>query len=273
MTNTKKNRLNVFFFLLLLFGFSPLFSVGGGDKAIKNDTLLKQKKLMPLYMKANKMLTQNRLDDAELNLNKCLSILSSHPESHFLLAQILYRRNQLDQALQAIENAEKNHKLLAEDLARSREDFVRLKQNQLISLRGQEKDLEETLTMFCGGNPGRVPYESSLIAVRSSIRGVEQQLSSSGMESDDFPADYVYFHGNIFFKQGRLPEALAQYEAAVRIDPTHSNAFNNMALVLHSLGRDQEALACLVRAQLSGAKVNPDFKKALEKKIGSLYPD
>ncbi len=269
MSNTAKKCLNFMLFLFLLSGFSPVFSVTGGEKTIGNDILLKQKKLLPLYRKANKMLTKNRLDDAERNLNKCLSILPSHPDSHFLLAQVHYRRNQQDPALQAIENAEKHYKLLADVSARSRLENATHKQNMLISLRGQEKDLEEAATVYCGGN--RATIEMSLVALRSSIRDIEQQLNSPSVENADIPADYAYFHGNILFKQGRLAEALAQYEAAIRIDPTHSNAFNNMALVLHSLDRDQEALACLVRAQLSGAKVNRDFKRALEEKTGGLY--
>ena len=60
-----------------------------------------------------------------------------------------------------------------------------------------------------------------------------------------------------------IPEAL-------RLNPGHGNAYNNLALAWFSLGKYQEALDCFLRADAAGVKVNPDFKRAVEAKIPPL---
>jgi tetratricopeptide (TPR) repeat protein len=65
----------------------------------------------------------------------------------------------------------------------------------------------------------------------------------------------------------RYNEAAEEYKQATTIDPTHSNAYNNLSLVYHSLGRYREAFDCLIMAESAGARVNPDFKKALQEKL------
>ena len=58
---------------------------------------------------------------------------------------------------------------------------------------------------------------------------------------------------------GRLPDAIAQYEAALRIDPNYAEAHNNLGLALmNSGGPLQKAIAEYEAALL----INPDFAEA-----------
>jgi tetratricopeptide (TPR) repeat protein len=103
--------------------------------------------------------------------------------------------------------------------------------------------------------------------IDQNILVINSRLSTPIPPTYEIPADYYYIHGNALFQLGRRADAEVQYREAIRIDPTHGNAYNNLALVLFSMGRFQEALDCLVRAEASGAKINPDFKRDLEAKI------
>ncbi|ARJ65714.1 hypothetical protein WV31_08625 [Magnetospirillum sp. ME-1] len=54
--------------------------------------------------------------------------------------------------------------------------------------------------------------------------------------------------GDIYRSQGRLEEALACFEQALRIAPGFSMAQNNLGITLHALGRSVEAIAGLEKA-------------------------
>jgi tetratricopeptide (TPR) repeat protein len=54
--------------------------------------------------------------------------------------------------------------------------------------------------------------------------------------------------GVIYFQQGRIQEAMQDYEEAARLNPEFSDALDNLAFVLIDLGRSQEAIPYLQRA-------------------------
>jgi tetratricopeptide (TPR) repeat protein len=49
--------------------------------------------------------------------------------------------------------------------------------------------------------------------------------------------------GNIFFKMHRYEEALAVYNYAIRLNPTHAAAYSGKGACLFALQRKKEALA------------------------------
>jgi tetratricopeptide (TPR) repeat protein len=57
---------------------------------------------------------------------------------------------------------------------------------------------------------------------------------------------------------GKLPEAVAQYEHAVRIKPDYVEAHFNLGLALEKLGRTSEAIEHYQQA----LKLRPDFTPA-----------
>jgi tetratricopeptide (TPR) repeat protein len=86
-------------------------------------------------------------------------------------------------------------------------------------------------------------------------------------KEEEIPADYFYLHGNIFFKIKRYKEAHEQYQEAIKINPKHGNAYNNLANLYYIAKQYQKALDCLNLAEAHGAKINPEFKKAILKAI------
>jgi Flp pilus assembly protein TadD len=79
------------------------------------------------------------------------------------------------------------------------------------------------------------------------------------------PSEYDFFQGNCLFKLGRAAEAEGRYRAALRTDPKHTGAANNLANLLYAGGRPQEARAAIQQAESNGVEINPALKKAVEK--------
>jgi tetratricopeptide (TPR) repeat protein len=52
----------------------------------------------------------------------------------------------------------------------------------------------------------------------------------------------AYTLGNLCLQQGRFPEAIAAYEAALKEDPTFAEAWNNLAIAYQDLGQDDKAM-------------------------------
>ena len=68
---------------------------------------------------------------------------------------------------------------------------------------------------------------------------IEPQMPSA---SDTEKVADSFALGNLFMEQGRYPEAIAAYEAAVKIDPTFADAWNKLAVAYQNSGQDQKAL-------------------------------
>ena len=58
----------------------------------------------------------------------------------------------------------------------------------------------------------------------------------------------------------RVPEAIAHYEASLRLKPENPSAHNNLGLALARLGRMQEAVAQFATA----VQLAPDYREARE---------
>jgi tetratricopeptide (TPR) repeat protein len=84
----------------------------------------------------------------------------------------------------------------------------------------------------------------------------------------EMSADYYYFNGNIFMKLKKYNEAHANYIEALKQNPLHGNASNNLASLYYMIKKYQQALDYLNQAEANGVKINPEFKKAILKALG-----
>jgi len=79
--------------------------------------------------------------------------------------------------------------------------------------------------------------------------------------------DYAEAHSNLGFvlkSEGKLPEAVAHYEQAVRLKPDLAEAHNNLGVAFEQMGRFQEAIACYERAlQLKASSVEAQYNLGL----------
>jgi tetratricopeptide (TPR) repeat protein len=102
---------------------------------------------------------------------------------------------------------------------------------------------------------GRLPAgatEDGYVAAVANLERVAPQAAQTAYELAlaSWPADLVarIGLGNIAYGQRRLAEAMEQYRRASEAHPESGDAWNNLAQVLHELGRDEEARTCAQRA-------------------------
>jgi glyoxylase-like metal-dependent hydrolase (beta-lactamase superfamily II)/Tfp pilus assembly protein PilF len=114
-----------------------------------------------------------------------------------------------------------------------------------------------------------------------SIEMVQQQLDVEEFNAEKavahreemfvrMKAHYVYFLGNILFQLQRVPEAFRRYEEAVRLDPRHADAYNNLIAICYLVREYATAKAFLDRAEAQGLdeSLNLELKEQLFRALG-----
>lgn len=106
-----------------------------------------------------------------------------------------------------------------------------------------------------GGGFGRDCYMAAEFKreTRASLAVCSQALEAESLSRRDRAATHVN-RGIIHMQARDLPRAIADYEAAIRLEPKLAEAHVNLGIaLLHSGGRDREAVAALTR----GLEMNP----------------
>jgi len=226
------------------------------------------KRANPFYLGGAELFASGKLDKAEKKLLECLKTMPGHADASYLLAQVHLKRKELPQALEAITTAEKNYAANARLQNFSHQDYLDRLRQQRQGLETQRSQIEQKIQALGGSNnaeKGRLEQEVQLFV--QSIREIDRRLNSPVAATFEIPADYRYIHGNILFQMGAPLDAAARYREAIRLDPRHGNAYNNLALVAFSQRKYREALDYLLQAEAAGAKVNPEFKNAIESRL------
>lgn len=224
------------------------------------------KRANPLYLKAEKALAKNDAAKAEKLATECLEIMPEHANATFLLAQLYLKKQDFPKALETIIKAKENFKIMSQLVTFTHQEYMNSLRERIEGLEVAKSNMQEALSNMPPNSTGRAQYEGQLTKIQGQIDIVRNQLKEPIPQTFDIPANFHYIHGNVLFKMRRYSEAAEQYTHAINADPTHSNAYNNLSLVLFSLQKFDEALDCLIRAESAGAKVNPEFKKAVSEK-------
>lgn len=106
-----------------------------------------------------------------------------------------------------------------------------------------------------GGGFGRDCYMAAEFRreTRASLAVCTQALEAESLSRRDRAATHVN-RGIVHMQARDLPRAIADYEAAIRLEPKLAEAHVNLGIaLLHSGGRDREAVAALTR----GLEMNP----------------
>jgi tetratricopeptide (TPR) repeat protein len=103
---------------------------------------------------------------------------------------------------------------------------------------------------------------------RIDIERIDSKLKEPIPSVSEMPADYHYLYGNILFKFKRFADSFNSYLEAVRVNPCHVNALNNLANLKFMARKYKDALAYLEKAEQCGGKVNLKFREAILKAMG-----
>jgi pentatricopeptide repeat protein len=239
MTKSKQILLvlSIVFFLFCLYGSS----------FAQEDYTREERRLMQSYQAADKRFEKGKkefgkgnIDKAEKEFNESLNIMPQHADSYFMLAQIAYKKGDLELARSRIEKAEENHQFIVK---------MKMNMEQVRILKMQE-----------ARDAGTYDERGS--------QSLDQRLNRPVATVGEIPADYLYVHGNILFKLREFQQAHDLYVQAITIEPKHKDAYNNLINIYLMSKQYQKGLEYLKMADENGVKVNEKLKKAFLKAAG-----
>jgi tetratricopeptide (TPR) repeat protein len=214
------------------------------------------------YEKALKLLSKKDRDGALKALAACFEQEPEYPEGRFLMARLLYAEKEYTRALGEIILATSGHEKTAD--LREKMQWDRRK---AISERVRGKDTaisEQTGRMATLPMDQRSMVEMEINRLQQEKAVLERELEDTNRGPLLVPARFSSLHGNILLRLDRLPEAVKQYEEALKAEPGFGEAANNLASVYHSAGQHQKALDVATEAQKRGATLHPELVKSIE---------
>lgn len=220
--------------------------------------------------KANTAFRRANLEKCERLALFCLEKLPEHEEAHLLMSQILYKRGEFENALEHVQAAEAGYLELTEAVKLAQ---LRKMKQRADNVAGLIDEVDEAMRAeYEAKSRGscQVPAYSKIVQDAKDDLIEEQGRSETdeGEQISPIPASYHYFHGNALFRLDRLPEAEAEYRLAVKTDPRHAEAYNNLINILFTQKRLDEARAFLSQAEAHKASVHPGLKKAVLESAG-----
>lgn len=243
-------------FVLALF-LSPALS----SRPLRNDdldgTLRRLEASSEPYVKGLAAFRAGQYEKAEAAFRGCLGKFDGHAYAYYYLANIQYIRKDFAASLASL------------DLALSRLEAMTALSTRFEErkTRGREA-LRMTLEAMADGDLScrdsrTIEWEQDALD--------DEEFASERAESrrsemfGRMKAHYIYFRGNVLFQLQRIPEAFRCYEEAVRLDPRHADAANNLIAVLCAAREYAAALAVLEKAEAAGLEeaLDPGLKERL----------
>jgi tetratricopeptide (TPR) repeat protein len=130
------------------------------------------------------------------------------------------------------------------------------------NLYGREDKLAEAVQQYeaaLRAEPNYAEAENNLGTILLRLRRFDEAIAHHAAAVRIRPEYLYYFNlANAYADAGKSTEAIAQYQQALRLDPSSSAAHHNLGLVLQGQGRSQEAMAEF-RAAL---QLQPDYESA-----------
>jgi len=218
-----------------------------GSSFAQEDFTREEYKLFQKYQAANKRFEEGKkqfgkgkIDKAEKEFNASINIMPQHADSYFMLAQIAYKKGDLELARSRMETAKENYHFI-----------VKMKMNM---------DQVRILKMQEARDEGR--YDEKY------TDAIKARLSRPIATEEEIPADYHYIHGNIMFKLREFQQAHDLYVQTITIEPKHKDAYNNLINIYLMSKQYQKGLDYLKMADENDVKVNEKLKEALLKATG-----
>ncbi len=220
----------------------------------------------PAFAAGLKDFDAGRLAQAEKAFAACLAKFPEHAYAHYYLANILYGRGVLPAALSQMELA-----MAQLDLMKTLGE--RIDQRKMDKLGAVQHSLD---AMWEAAAHSAEPCRN-----RRSIEWDKREAQDESLETaraaaekaaafTRLKAQYTYFLGNILFRLQRVPDAFRRYEEAVRIDPRHADAYNNLIAICYVARQYEVARTLFEQAERQGLdeSLNLELKERLFQALG-----
>lgn len=229
------------------------------------------------YQKGGQMMAKNNQKDAKKEFTACVETFPDYAHAWYALAQIAYGEGDLAMSADYIGKAKQTFPKLA--ILDNNTEMQYLEMLRAERSRAQDKlfDTKDMLSRLSMNtklteverNRLQTQYQNQIMQLENSLRELDQRLSKPIPEANEIPADFYYVHGNIFFKMKKYMDSMQQYLEAVRVDPTHGEAYNNLANLHYMARKYEKALYYLDKAISNGFQSDPRFREALLKAMAA----
>jgi tetratricopeptide (TPR) repeat protein len=257
----------IFFFGTFIFGQENL-------KSDETELFKKYYSLNKNFEKGKIHFAREDYKKARKEFEKILKQIPEHADARFFLSQIDYKEGDVEKALSHIQIAKEHYEFSAK-IKMKLAEMERIKlEEQKQELEDKRSDLEEKIISLAQSadkeeqEDMKVSLQRKIENTEKQIKSIEVQLAVPVSSMVDIPAEYFYVNGNIYFRMKKFQEAHDQYQEAIRINPRHGEAYNNIAALYFQVKQYQKAMNYLNQAEENGAKVNPEFKKTVLKALG-----
>lgn len=207
-----------------------------------------------------------RLDKAEKAFAGCVDKFPSHAYARYYLANILFLRRDYAASLEQMELALAHLDLMKVLGERAEQRKIA----KLGELRASLDAMWEAADHTSEPCRNRRSIEWDKREVENEAFQAEKAVAEKEAAFGRVKAHYTYFLGNILFRLQRTPEAFRRYEEAVRIDPRHADAYNNLIAISYIARQYAVAQAFLEQAERQGLdeSLNLELKERLFKALG-----
>jgi glyoxylase-like metal-dependent hydrolase (beta-lactamase superfamily II) len=257
------NRLQV---VPLLAALCVSLVLGPAARALRgedvNESLRRLEAAAGPYGRALEAFRAGRFDRAEAELRVCLEKFAGHAYAHYYLANIQYIRKDYAAALASM------------DLALAGFDALAALDARVEDLKTERRhELRRALAVMAEGpvtcrESRSIEWDQD--ALEDEEFASERAAARRSQALTRLKAHYTYFRGNVLMQLRRVPEAMRGYEDAVRLDPRHGDAANNLMAIFFLAGEYEAAGAVLEKAEAAGVDetLNLELKERLLKALG-----
>ena len=229
----------------------------GQQRALFDDEMKAFQAANVFYTAGVKDFERGETAKAAAQLDECVRTMPRHAFARYYIANILYIQKDYAGALTQMETSLADYDAMV-DLC-ERADRLKLE-----NIDGLLRSLQSVADM------------SGSCRDKRSVEFFGDQVADKGIQTQDaaerrrqaqerMRGHYVYFCGNVLFQLQRYADAAQKYGQAIRIDPGHANAYNNLAAIYFLGKMHTKAIEVLDLAEANGIEdlLNLKLKEAV----------
>lgn len=254
---------SVFFIaVIIIIVFSAQMTLYSESVKALDDALKQLQSAGKYYTKGLSEFHKRNSRKATNAFENCLNKMPQHAYAYYYLANLFYIQEDYHKSLSYIEQALGNFDFMQELNAYAAKQKVK----QMDSMR---ETLEE---MWDSTNSCRDSRAIEFAWDQLDKEEGDLELATEKRQKmvERMKAQYTYFHGNILYQLKQIPDAFRRYEEAIKLDPLHAGAYNNLIAICYLARQYPTALAFFEKAEEEGLdeSLNLELKESLFKALG-----
>ena len=198
---------------------------------------------------------------------KSIRLVREYPDAHIGLGHLAMQAGNIEEALSEYEQARDGYGVLGARLLNIMMTRYQEQKNRIPELQ-QRINLIRSGDIRLTENEKRVQIQD----LEMKIRDLQTMSEPSSQTISEPPGEVFFRIGSALARLGRWDEAVANLETCTAKSPTFAQAFSNLALAYWRVGRHDDALRSLDKAEELGLPPNPRFRSDIERSKAKSIP-